>query len=344
MEEPNRYRISFIGKGEWFINLTPFASTDIWLINMSTVKLGRIKLGSDRRGGEARTYGRADICSQTGTIFLPDPPSSSIIRIDTEKDRVLEPLLNSGEISSLFYCQERGLIFTIHAGEREVRAFRASDPGDRYSAKLDFAPSGISFDGDRDILSIIGTGEPGSGGAHARFYRFPEFRELQSEPVPGIPLSTLYDDISDMFYILADSPSAIYRFVPKNGLRTASRSEIPEGSGTSMQICPSDGRILVGTSTGKLLSANTEDMKLEVAASFREPVAEISFNHLVNHLYVAFRDSRDLAVIDLDTMKTREIIRCGAPVSQVLFDEMHNKIYILLQDADMIEVYLDQGR
>ena len=68
------------------------------------------------------------------------------------------------------------------------------------------------------------------------------------------------------------------------------------------------------------------------------------FNSIVNHLYVIFKDSRYLAVIDLQNKKVREVEKCSSEISDIVFDGLHNKIYALLPSIPALEAYLDMGR
>lgn len=312
------------------------------LIEMSTVKLCKIKLSHVTGADRAIAFGHPAMHIRSGIILLPEHSSESILRIDTETDRLLEPVEDYGRVSLIAICQERDLAFAAMGGKKEVRAFRITDEKNYLSMKFDFEPESITFDGDRDLLLVSGHREDSTPAVE--FYQFPDGRMLREMKAEGEPLSVTYDDLDDLFMVLYGHPSSLVTLDPKKGLDYFYSRTLGGEEGLTFELCPSGKKVVVGTVSGKIVSIKAEDTGTSVVASFREQVSRVIFNPLVGHLYVSFSGSRHLAVIDMETDKVREVIKCSSEISDMVFDELHNKIYVLLPEASAIEVYLDQGR
>ena len=229
--------------------------------------------------------------------------------------------------------------------EKEIRALRTSGEGSVFSLKFDFYPSRAAFDGDRDLLLVIGTDELETDiNTRIAFFSFPDCRMIQAVSVKGNAESVRYDELEDSFRILQNNPGQVLTLSPSLGLDKFHSFSLGDEKGVTFEVCPTEKKIVVGTLNGKILSLDSEEKGFKVLASFKEPVSKIMYNPLVNHLYVAFKESRNLAVIDMEIARIREVVRCSSEVSELAFDEKHNKIYALLAGISSIEIYLDQGR
>lgn len=313
------------------------------LISMSTVKIARIRLPGKPDNPGMDSLGKPAMDTHNGIIYLPDRSNGTIMRIDTEDDRVLPSIDGVGDISAITICQERELAFLVRAGERVVQTYKSGLEESFYSLEFSFQPRSIAFDGDRDLLLVLGQPSE-TGAAELSFHQFPDCRELAKLSTPGNAISAIYDDLEDAFRILENDPGVVVTVNPKDGLGVKHVHPVDNEEATSFDVCPTEKRIVVGTRSGKIFYLDTEKETSTVLASFREPVSSIIYNPLVGHLYVTFAGSRNFAVFDMETHRLRELLKCGSEVSRMVFDELHNKIYLFTPENWSAEVYLDQGR
>ncbi len=312
---------------------------------MSAVRLCKIKLRDSWNASGSAIFGKASIYFRSGIIYLPLPREEKVLRIDTESDKLLEPVVKTGWVSSVMVCQDRDLIFTLSSDEKEVKTFKATGEDVRFSLDIGLYPEEAAFDSDRDMLVIRGTKEPPPNPEKViDLYRFPECKHLGSIPVEGEPVSVKYDELEDKFILLSRRPSELIILDPSQEMGREFSGPIQDSEPVCMEICPSKKRIAIGTSSGKIILFQGESPIASEITAFREPVYLLVYNPLLDHLYVAFENSRNLTVLDMETMKVRENIRCSSEVSDIVFDQMHNKFYVLMEKTQSIEVYLDQGR
>lgn len=312
---------------------------------MSTVKLSRIRISDGSDKVRHSTFGEPAVHIDSGILYIPDPDNDRVLRIETENDKMLEPIPGIGKVSRVTICQDRDLAFAVIKAEKEIRALRTSGEGSVFSLKFDFYPSRAAFDGDRDLLLVIGTDELETDiNTRIAFFSFPDCRMIQAVSVKGNAESVRYDELEDSFRILQNNPGQVLTLSPSLGLDKFHSFSLGDEKGVTFEVCPTEKKIVVGTLNGKILSLDSEEKGFKVLASFKEPVSKIMYNPLVNHLYVAFKESRNLAVIDMEIARIREVVRCSSEVSELAFDEKHNKIYALLAGISSIEIYLDQGR
>lgn len=312
---------------------------------MSTVKLCKIRIpaGTGERGFSR--FGEPAIHLRTGVIYLPDAESGRILRIETEKDRLLSDIENMEGVSQVHICQERELVFTVHSDLKQIRVFKTDSYQNFSTFNTDFYPENIAFDSDRDTLLVLGSRvNPGGDIDEVSFFQYPDFRKIESFSYKGTPVSAKYHELEDTFLILYRKPGNIVIIDPRKGLNFFYAQSLGGEEGNAFDVCLAEREIVAGTDSGKVLSLKYRDTGISIASSFREPVAGTVFNPLISHLYVYFKDSRKLAVIDMVALKTREILKCSSNVSRMLFDEIHNKIYAVLPELSAVEVYLDQGR
>ncbi len=312
---------------------------------MSAVRLCKIKLQNSGVSPGDMIFGKPSIHFSTGVIFLPLPKIENIARIDTENDRLLEPLVNTGWISRVNVCQDRDLIFTLSGDVKQIKTFKAAGEEVKFSLDISSYPEDIAFDSDRDLLFVLGTRDPPpSYDKTIDLYRFPESKHLGGVSTNGRPVSVIYDELEDRLLVLSLQPAEISIFKPSEELSLESVNPLPDPNPVTFGICPSRRKMVIGTSSGKIIISSAGESPAAIVASFREPVSMMAYNPLLDHLYVAFTRSRNLAVLDLESMKVRENIRCSSEVSDILFDQMHNKFYVFMEASQSIEVYLDQGR
>lgn len=314
---------------------------------MSAVRIGKIKLQNELIKPGTAILGNPAIHFRKNTIYLPAPRSGKLLRIDTENDRLLEPIEDSEWVSSLFVSQDRDFVFALSTDHKSIKTFRVGSADSTYSLETEVYPENAAFDSERDLLLVMGTESPPPGPSKLiDIYRFPESNHLGRVELPGNPVSLAYDDLEDEFVVLADNPSAIHILKPEGRGKIAVKEtlDLPNSKPTCFEMCPSSRRIVVGTSVGRIISVSLDSGEKSEIASFRDEISGLVFNPLLDHLYVSFRESRFISILDMETSKIRETVKCASDISSIVFDEMHNKFYTFLEKNCTVEVYLEQGR
>lgn len=325
------------------MNNTPMNSLLPELISMSAVRLSKIKLPVLGTENGTALLGKPAIHFRTGMIYLPVPRESKIFRIETENDRLVDPIHDAGWVFSLMANQERDIVFALSGDSKEVRTFKAGVESTRFSMMLEIYPEDAAFDSDRDLLMVLGTGNPPPDPEKTLdLYRFPECRHLGTVKVKGTPVALKYDDLEDEFSILSKEPPELNVMRPAAKLSLDKPLTVPENDPVAFEMCPSSKHVVVGTSSGKIILM--EGGRSRMVAKFREPISELVFNPLLNHLYVTFERSRYMSILDMETMKERETVKCPSEISNIIFDQTHNKFYVFMEKKATIEVYMDQGR
>ncbi len=304
---------------------------------MSTLKICRIKLPKQDSPIGMSLPWRGAVHSSSNSLYLPDPAEGKVLLIDTEKDRIKDEVEGTGSNSMAQICRDRDLVFLTGSALNEALVYKIGAIRNLLTLKFNFPPTGLSLDSDRDVLLA-------SGAEEFAFYRYPELKGLDFQRPAGKVRQAYFDTLEDAFVILLQDPHRL--MVIKSGESLSVMHDVGFGSETinAVVICSVDRKVVLGTEGGKILVTGFDSQPQKLAASFKEPVAKLVYNSYVNHLYVMFRGSRHLAVVDMETDKVREVERCGSEISDIMFDELHNKIYALLPSIPALEVYLDMGR
>lgn len=313
---------------------------------MSAVRISRIKLQDI--GGETQfILGKPSIHSRSNTIYLPVPIEGKLVKINTDDDKVVGSMERTGWVTEISVCEDRGMVFEITGDRKQVTAFKAGEENSGFSMDINVFPRESAFHNDRDLLLVLGSvNPPPDPDRTLDLYRFPEGNHLGTLEIQGSPVSLKYDDLEDLFMVLTKNPNSLVSLRPegRGKLSVVKTLNLPPDEPLVFETCPSDKRIVVGTSTGKLLSLSADSTEPKVIASFREQISGLIFNPLLDHLYITFKNSRYLSILDLESRKVRETIKCSAEISSAVFDGMHNKFYVFMENNRTVEVYLEQGR
>lgn len=303
---------------------------------MSTVKICRIKLPKQDASTGTSSPWRGAVHSSTDSLYLPDPAEGKVLLIDTENEKIKGEVEGTGSNSVAQVCNDRGLLFLTGPYGNEALAHKIGAGKNLLPLKFDFLPESLSLDSDRDILLASGNS--------FLFYRYPELKKLDFPAQKGQVRQAKFDSLEDSFVILLQNPSHL--LIVESGENLSITHDIDFGTEivNSVVVCSVDKKVVLGTESGKILVTDFSGQPQKVVATFREPVTKMLFNSYVNHLYVIFRNSRHLAVLDLENNKVREVEKCGADISDIMFDDLHSKIYTLLPSIPALEVYFDMGR
>lgn len=306
------------------------------LISMSTVKICRIKLPRQSTSAGIKFPWRGAAHSPSESLYLPDPENGKTLIINTENEKVTGAVEGTGKNSTATVCVDRGLLFLAGSGEKRGLIHKIGNGKNLVPLDFEFPPERISLDSDRNIMLV--------SGERYYFCRYPDGKNIEFSHIPGKPIDTYFDDLEDAFVLLLGDPSRLLMILPGETLTISHDISFGDETVSAAVICSVEKKILAGTESGKILTSDLDGGNRSVVAVFREPVSKIIFNGLMNHLYVMFRNSRNLAVVDMQNGKVREVEKCSAEISDIMFDELHNKIYALLPSVSALEVYLDMGR
>lgn len=303
---------------------------------MSTVKICRIKLPKQEPGTGGAFPWLGAVHSGSESLYIPDPSGGDTLIINTENDRITGRVDNTGKNSIASVCAERDLLFLTGPSSKEALVFKIGNRMSHPPMRFHFPPGKISLDGDRDLILV--------SRKEYSFWSYPDVKAIDFPRSPGEAVETSFDDLEDSFLILLQNPSHL--LVIKSGRILSLSRDVGFGKETvnSAVLCSVERKIVAGTESGKILLAELDTQALTTVAEFREPVKKVIFNPLVNHLYIIFKQSRNLAVFDLENKKVREVEKCGSEISDIMFDDLHNKIYALLPSFPALEAYLDMGR
>ncbi len=317
------------------------------LVKMSAVRIAKIKLQNELAGTGPALLGKPDLHLRKNTLYLPAPGSGKILRIDTENDRLIESITDPNWVSSVIVSQDRDFIFAISVDRRTITTFKAGIADGLFSLNTDIYPEDVAFDSDRDLLLVRGTVDPPPSHDRALdMYRFPESKHIGRVELRGNPVSAQYDGLEDEFVILGNNPSElnILKNTGREKLTALETVPLPNSEPTCLALCPSSRKIAVGTSDGRIMLVSRGKGSSSIIAGFRDPISKLVYNPLLEHLYVTFQGSRNLSILDMESGKIRESVKCSSDVSSLVFDEMHNKFYVFTVKNTAVEVYLEQGR
>lgn len=303
---------------------------------MSTVRICRIKLPKqDPTTGKSVPW-KGAVHSSSESLYIPDPAEGKTLIINTENEKITGSVEGTGRNSVATVCQERDLLFLTGSPDGEALVYKIGTGKTPMPIRFGFTPERISLDSDRDILLV--------SNEKYSFYRYPEGKAIEYPAIQGEVRHSSFDSLEDSFIILLGNPARLA--IIRSGESLSLSHDISFGDETvnSAIVCSVEKLVVAGTESGKILVSDLNNVQFTVVAAFREPIRKMIYNPLVNHLYVIFRESRNLAIVDLHNRKVREVEKCSSEIYDIIFDELHNKVYALLPSVPALEAYLDMGR
>ncbi len=303
---------------------------------MSTVRICRIKLPKQDPATGKSVPWKGAVHSSSEALYIPDPAEGKTMIINTETDKITGSVEGTGRNAIASICQDRDLLFLTGSPDGEALVYKIGAGKTPMPLKFGFTPERISLDSDRDILLV--------SNERYSFCRYPDGKAIDFPAIQGEVRHTSFDSLEDSFIILLRNPSRLV--IIRSGESLSLSQDISFGDETvnSAIVCSVEKLVVAGTESGKILVSGLVEANFSVVTAFREPIRKMVYNSLVNHLYVIFRESRNLAIVDLQNKKVREVEKCSSEIYDIIFDELHNKVYALLPSVPALEAYLDMSR
>jgi len=301
--------------------------------------LGHIELPAHRADGG---FDHADIHPPTDRLYVAHTINDSLDVIDCAHDRYVESMPGLAAVAGALASEARGLVFTTNRGENTVSVFAPGAERDAFKIAVGVKPNGVAFDPGRGILIAANVGDPAIPDSCSVSVVDIGRRERIAEiKVPGRTRWAIYDAALETFFVNIMSPARIVAIGTRNPTRIARELEVPAEGPHGLDLDAASGRLLCACDAGVLLAIDAASGRVLADVALSSTPDVIFLHPQTGHLYVAIGDPGVIDVIDIGTMRRKEVVPTERGAHTLALDRKRSKIYAFLPQSHRAAVFVD---
>jgi DNA-binding beta-propeller fold protein YncE len=301
--------------------------------------LGHIELPPHRSSGG---FDHADVHSLTDRIYVAHTANDSIDMIDCAKDRYVESISGFTAVAGALVSEARGLVFATNRGENTVSVFTPGDERNAFKIGVGVKPNGVAFDSDRGLLVVANVGDPAIPDSYTASVVDVGRKERIAEiKVPGRTRWAIYDPALETFFINIASPARIVAIDARNPTKVSVEHQVPAEGPHGLELDPVTGRLFCACDAGILFAIDAASGRVLDDVPLSGAPDVIFFDSRSGHLYVAIGDPGVIDVIDVATMRRREVAPTESGAHTLALERKRSKVYAFLPRSHRAAVFVD---
>ncbi len=301
--------------------------------------LGHIELPPHRSSGG---FDHADVHSPTDRIYVAHTANDSIDVIDCAKDRYVESISGFTAVAGALVSEARGLIFATNRGENTVSVFTPGDERNAFKIGVGVKPNGVAFDSDRGLLVVANVGDPAISDSYtASVVDVGRNERIAEIKVPGRTRWAIYNPALDTFFINIASPAQIVAIDARDPTKISKEYQVPAEGPHGLELDPVTGRLFCACDAGILFAIDAASGRILADVSLSGAPDVIFLNSRSAHLYVAIGDPGVIDVIDVATMRRKEVAPTEEGAHTLALDRKRSKVYAFLPRSHRAAVFVD---
>ena len=301
--------------------------------------LGHIELPLHRSSGG---FDHADVHSPTDRIYVAHTANDSIDVIDCAKDRYVESISGFTAVAGALVSEARGLIFATNRGENTVSVFTPGDERNAFKIGVGVKPNGVAFDSDRGLLVVANVGDPAISDSYtASVVDVGRNERIAEIKVPGRTRWAIYNPALDTFFINIASPAQIVAIDARDPTKISKEYQVPAEGPHGLELDPVTGRLFCACDAGILFAIDAASGRILADVSLSGAPDVIFLNSRSGHLYVAIGDPGVIDVIDVATMRRKEVAPTEEGAHTLALDRKRSKVYAFVPRSHRAAVFVD---
>jgi len=301
--------------------------------------LGHIELPPHRSNGG---FDHADVHSPTDRIYVAHTANDSIDVIDCAKDRYVESISGFTAVAGALVSEAWGLVFATNRGENTVSVFTPGDEWNAFKFGVGVKPNGVAFDSDRGVLVVANVGDPVISDSYTASVIDVGRKERIAEiKVPGRTRWAIYNPALDTFFINIATPARIVAIDARDPTEISKEYQVPAEGPHGLELDPVTGRLFCACDAGILFAIDAASGRILADVSLSGAPDVIFLNSRSAHLYVAIGDPGVIDVIDVATMRRKEVAPTEEGAHTLALDRKRSKVYAFLPRSHRAAVFVD---
>jgi DNA-binding beta-propeller fold protein YncE len=288
-------------------------------------------------------FDHAAVHRRSGRLYVAHTANDAIDVIDCATDRYLHSIPNLAGVAGALVSDERDLIFTSNRGENTIGVFAPGDEANLVKVPVGMRPNGLSFDPQRGLLLAANVGDPAiAGSLTVSVVDVAQQKIMARIPVPGRTRWTIFDAVSDAFYVNIADPAQIVIIAARQPTQVARTFAVSAAGPHGLDLDTTRRRLFCACDAQKLI---TLDIASGAVLHEKElsGVPDVSFfNAARQHLYVAIGNPGVIDVFETESLRRIEVIPTEQGAHTIGFDLDRNKVYAFLPQTHRAAVYRDE--
>ena len=298
-----------------------------------------IDLPAHDKGG----FDHASVHTGMNRLFVAHTANNSVDVIDCLEDRYLHSIPHLTEAAGALVTEASNHVFTSNRGENTVGIFSPEDESRLTRIPVGIRPNGLAYDAYRDLLLVAHVGDPAiPDSTTVSVIKVAERELLATILVPGRTRWTIYDPVSNAFYVNIADPAQIAVIDPTHPVGIARHFTIPVLGPHGLDIDTVERRLFCACDAGKLVTVDIRSGNVLSLTDISGAPDVIFYNPALHHLYVAVGEPGVIDVIDTHSMRCIETVPTEKGAHTLAFDARQNKVYAFLPHTHRAAVYTDQ--
>jgi YVTN family beta-propeller protein len=303
--------------------------------------LGHIELPPNRSKGG---FDHADVHQGTDRLYVAHTSNDAVDVIDTARDRYIESISGLTAVAGALVSEARGLVFTSNRGENTVSVFVPGTERESFKISVGVKPNGLAFDPTRGILIAANVGDPSIPDSYSVSVVDLARRERIAEvKVPGRTRWAIYDESRELFFVNIAAPARIIAIDARDPTRISREYDIPAAGPHGLDLDPATGRLMCACDAGVLLAIDPDSGAVAGDVGLSGAPDVIFLDRSLGRLYVAVGDPGVIDVIDVATMRRKEVVTTEAGAHTLALDRKRSKVYAFLPQSHRAAVFHDSA-
>lgn len=289
-------------------------------------------------------FDHAAVHRRSGRLYVAHTVNDAIDVIDCTTDRYLHSIPNLTGVAGALVSDERDLIFTSNRGEDTISIFAPDDEAGAVKVNVGVRPNGLSFDPQRKLLLAANVGDPALASSFTVSIVDVMQRVMRASiPVPGRTRWTIFDAVTDSFYVNIADPAQIV-IIDANWPNQIARTwMIPAAGPHGLDLDSKQRRLFCACDAQKLITLDVASGAVLHENELSGVPDVIFFNAALKRLYVAIGDPGVIDVFDTLSMRRIEVTSTEQSAHTIGFDAERHKVYAFLPQSQRAAVYRDES-
>jgi DNA-binding beta-propeller fold protein YncE len=285
-------------------------------------------------------FDHAAVHTRLNRLYVAHTANDSVDVIDCDQDRYLHSIPNLTGVAGALVSEASDLIFTSNRAENTVGIFAPDNESGLTKVPVGIRPNGLSYDPNSGLLLSAHVGDPAiSGSTTVSLIQVAERRVVATIPVPGRTRWTVFDAVSNAFYVNISDPAMIVTIQADKPTEIAQTFSIPVSGPHGLDVDTVSQRLFCACDGGKLVTVDIHSGNILSQSDISGAPDVIFYNARLHHLYVAVGDPGVIDVFDTQTMTCMETIPTERGAHTLAFDSRQNKVYAFLPETHRAAVY-----
>lgn len=293
-----------------------------------------------KRGG----FDHAAVYPLSSRLYAAHTANDALDVIDCAQDKFINSIPGFTSVAGALVSEEDQLIFTSNRGENTVSILSAKDEREISRVRVGMRPNGLAYDPRRKQLLAANVGDPAQPNSLTlSIVKVGQGILIADLPAPGLTRWSVFDPLSDVFYVNIADPPLIIAVESDDPTRIARQFKIPAEGPHGLDLDAETRRLFCACDAARLIVLDADSGKVHKEIELAGAPDVIFFNKALDHLHVAIGNPGVMDVIDTSTLERIESVPTEVGAHTIAFDEARNKVYAFLPVSHRAGVYLDRG-